>query len=103
MIFSMFTGILIAWSFQSGGELLNNLVTANRAQQTTNVFELVQFSIITVVTISMFILLFLATGYASFHVFGIIIAEIWYSMFLFYLTSNHFELMTSSTNPTAHP
>lgn len=91
ILYCFFTGILIAWGMQVFACLYSIINTVTHYRKRARTLEVIQLSIVAIVTIVLFILLFYATSFAAFHMASIFFSEIWYAIFLFYVTSSSFE------------
>ena len=102
-IFCFWTGILIAWGFFAGyksAAIIHDVVEMGRKVRTS---DLAQVVTIAVVTSLLFIVMFVTPQFTAFHMDTILFLEIWYSIFLLYVTENSirsFEPLKQVKNST---
>lgn len=89
--FCMLSGILIAWGIQVAACLFNIIFIVTKARAHPRSLEVLQFSVVIMTTAALFVLLFYATSFAAVHMLSIVLAETWYAMFLFFITSSSFS------------
>jgi hypothetical protein len=90
LIFCFWTGILIAWGAYDGyksAAIISDVIGMGRAIRSSDVIQLV---ITIIVTPLLFIALFVVPQFVSLHLDTILFLEIWYSLFLFYVTEHIF-------------
>lgn len=87
-IFCLFTGILIAWSIQLGLMTSSIIHSVKQHRSHARLTEIIQVGVLSFASIFLFVLLFVAFDFASFHMSTIIICEIWYALYLYCSTKN---------------
>lgn len=83
VIFSIATGLLIAWSIQSSMSLIDILVLVKHHTRTSDVLRSCG---ILCATLFLFFILFVATEFAAFHMITILILEVWYAVYLYIMS-----------------
>lgn len=100
-IFCVFTGLLIAWSIQAGASLFTIIRSITSFGDQVRPTEYLRAALVAIVTIFLFIFLFIATTFASFHMVTILMVEIWYAAFLA-CVSHEYEIVEKKIVEVKH-
>jgi len=102
-IFCFWTGILIAWGAFTGyknATIVHNVLSSGRKARRS---DLIQLSVITIATSLLITALFILPQFVAYHLDTILFLEIWYSLFLLYITEHSFYVANSfKKNTTSH-
>jgi hypothetical protein len=89
-IFCFWTGILIAWGAYNGyksAAIITDVMSMGRNIRSSDIIQLVVTMIVTPLLV---VALFVVPQFVSLHLDTILFLEIWYSLFLFYVTEHLF-------------
>jgi len=95
IVFSLLTGILISWGIHIGMCLFSTIKIIQHLRGQVRHSDLIQMAAIVSITSVLSVLLFFVPQFAATHMITIVFVEIWYMIFLFFVSETAFMSETN--------